>query len=32
MKRILSLLLSLVMTMGTFACFAATASAATKNS
>lgn len=30
MKRILSLLLSLVMTMGTFACFAATASAATK--
>lgn len=30
MKRILSLLLSLVMAMGTFACFAATASAATK--
>lgn len=30
MKRILSLLLSLVMTMGTFTCFAATASAATK--
>lgn len=30
MKRILSLLLSLVMAMGTFTCFAATASAATK--
>lgn len=30
MKRILSLLLSLVMAMGTFACFAVTASAATK--
>lgn len=30
MKRILSLLLSLVMAMGTFTCFAVTASAATK--
>ncbi len=30
MKRIISLLLSLVMAMGTFTCFAATASAATK--
>lgn len=30
MKRILSLLLSLVMAIGTFTCFAATASAATK--
>lgn len=30
MKRILSLLLSLVMAMGTFTCFTATASAATK--
>lgn len=30
MKRILSLMLSLVMAMGTFTCFAATASAATK--